>query len=248
MADQAALRAQQSQATSYNIPFPSAQGSGAASSQMQPVQQIFPGQVIDLQQGTEFQNGPGYSGSAANTELMLNATLKAAAVRWRMPPWMLTGDIDANFAGALVMDSPLVKNIESDQDYHKRKYTELVRKAVAIGIEQGTLPERTLEMCDISCECPPVAARDPEKETKISETLVKNKVMSRRTWAVREDLDFETEIENIKEEAELLPATLGEEPPEITGDINRPIPDKSKLDESTSPSAQYQREAKRPNG
>ena len=176
---------------------------------LQNVQQVTPGAVLDIQQGLEFQQGP--QGNATNADMALSYTLKCAAVKWRIPHEVLTGET-GSFAGMLVKEAPLTKRVEWDQHRHKMWYRDVYRKAMEIGVEQGVLPEEVLEKVDVGIECPAVAARDPKNETDINKTLVDNKVMSRRSWASRENLDFEQEQEQIKaeEEAGLAPPVVEE--------------------------------------
>ena len=207
-------------------------GTGAA---QQPAHKVEPGEVVYTGKDLEFQPPP--IGNGQNLELALHNTLRAAAVKWRVPSWVLTGEVTANFASALVAESPLTKRCEHDQFVHIKRYTEVCRRILDIAARQGILPEDTLDQVEVCAEGQPIAARDPKQETEICAILRQNKLLSKRTWSAREDLDYDEEQTNIKQEPpdEALPA------PQAPGETGP----ESGESQSTTPGALYQRSTMR---
>lgn len=192
------------------------------------VQRVLPGEVIDISKGMEFQNGP--VGNADNAQKMLDSSLRAAAVKWRLPAWALTGDVSVNFAAALVAESPLVKRAEWDQFRHVKEYCAVCERLLEIGAMQGILPQDVLEKVEVTAEGAPVAARNLLQETQINAILRQHKLLSKRTWSARENLDHDAEQDEIREEPE-----------------DTPLPDGQAVRaNSGTPGAEYQRSVDRP--
>lgn len=184
-----------------------------------------PGEVIDIPESMEMRPGP--VGNADNAQKMLDSSLKAAAVKWNIAPWILTGDVSANFASALVSESPMTKQMEYDQFVHKQEYVAILTRVLEVGVQQGILPQDTLEHCEITAEGAPIAARNLLQETQINSILSQNKLLSKRTWSAREDLDHDAEQDQIREEGEQ---------PTVTNPLKTPSP---------TPGAAYEREVNR---
>lgn len=180
--------------------------------------------VVDMPPQVQFKEGP--KGDAGAGQAWLESTLKAAAVKWRFPAWMLTGDVSVNFAAALVAESPLTKRGEYDQFLHIQDYTGVCRRLLEIGVAQGVLPQDTLEKVEVTAEGSPIAARNQLQETQINEILNRNRLLSRRTWAARENLDYDQQQDEIREEGP------------VAGTESAPT-------QSPTPGAEYQREVRR---
>jgi hypothetical protein len=200
----------------------------------QPVQQIVPGAVIDTN-GAKFINGPGMSGSSLNADTTISYTLRAAAVKWRLPASVMTGDVNANFAGLLVGESPHVKAREVDQFWHKKKYQEVMHRALEIGVKMGDLPQDTCERVEVGVECPSITVRDKKADVEIFGQLYDRKLISSRTFCAKFDVELDKEMELIQEEKEMYPELHVE-----------PVDPAGVKDESQTPGAAYQRAAPRP--
>jgi hypothetical protein len=218
----------------YNVTNPGGNGQG----NIENVTMVQPGEVHDIPKGLEFQNGP--TGNAENCQLMLDSTLRAAAVKMRVPAWVFTADVQANFAAALVQESPLVKRCEWDQFSTIKKFVEVCHYALRIGAEQGILPQDVLEQVQVEAEGVPIAARNLQQETEICAVLRQNKLLSKRTWSARENLDYDVERANILDE-ENDPEMQALEP------TNEGTPEGEENGApSGTPGAEYQRDVNRP--
>lgn len=185
-----AIMALQSASTDFNVPIPT----GLGTSRQQPVQQVVPGAVIDVPQGLEHKPHPSVSGSAENAKGILMAGYQAISAYFQVPTWMVSGEGgDVNFAQGLVQESPFVRNCERNQKFYTNAYRQIVWRAVAIGAEQGILPQDVLERVDLEVIAKPVTVRDPQKETERNKVLSEAGILSDATWATREDLDIEHE-------------------------------------------------------
>ncbi len=185
-------------------------GNGQGVPNTMPVTQITPGTVESLPQGMAYKDGP--KGDAEPVETLVKASLRACAARWNIPINLLDGEVDAAFAAALVEEGPLTKRVQVDQQTAKRRYASVMKRAILYGVRWELLPANTLDLVDIQVEAPPIIPRDPEGETDRNEVLVRNRVMSRSTWAKRENLDFESEQELLAAEDEegITQAVVGE--------------------------------------
>jgi hypothetical protein len=230
MANQASITALQGSETDELLPRWGVSGTTGSGLAMEQAHKVMPGEVVRTEQDREFVNGP--IGNAQNMDITLQASLKAAAVKLRVPSWVLTGDVTANFASALVAESPLTKRCEQDQFVHIKRYTEVCTCILDIAARQGILPEDTLEQIEVCAEGQPIAARDPKQETEICAILRANKLLSKRTWSAREDLDYDEEQSNIQAEPpdEALPAPQAPGEGAGTGES-----------QSTTPGAAYSR-------
>lgn len=233
MSNASTVQALQAANQDYTLPKYSPATTGASPTES--VTQVQPGEIWDIPEGLEMQPGP--VGNAQNLDLALQATLKAAAIKLRVPAWMLTGDVQANFAAALVAESPLTKRCEQDQFAHIKRYIGVAHKVLDIACRQGLLPEDTLDQVEVCAEGQPIAARDLKQETEICQVLYQNGLLSKRTWAAREDLDYDEEQANIANE----PAPQGA--PNTSQDAPN-----GEYTDSASPAAQYSRLAPRPEG
>ena len=228
LANQAAVLNLQAANTDYQLPKYNLPNLSQGGSPLENVTTVQPGEVHDVPEGLEMQDPP--EGNALNMKIALDSTLRCAAVKWRCPAWVLTGDVEANFAGALVGESPFTKMLEWTQFLKIKEYTLVCERALEYGARAGFLPPNVLDLVCVQAEGQPVAARDLQQETEINETLVQNGIMSRRTWAAREGLDYDEEQRNIEEEGVLLLA-------DPSADIHNRTPEESPRESPTSRTA-----------
>lgn len=199
MANQPTIQSLQATNTDYQVPKYEIPTTAFTSQPLEQVTNVMPGEVHDVPQDMEFVNPP--IGNGQNFELTLHATLKAAAVKWRVPSWVLTADsADANFAAALVAESPMVKARQWDQKCALKQFQRVWHQILHCAELQGILPEDTCEKVEVCAEPLPIATRNAKEETDRNQVLFDKGILSMRTWAAREDLDFDEEQENKKEE------------------------------------------------
>lgn len=179
-----------------------AAGSGGVP-KTQSVNHYPPGTTLKIPAGQEYLPGPLGAERNAGFELIAQYALRAIGVRWNMPEYMISGDAsNANYASALVAESPFVKAREADQQFYKRHFLSLIWKVLRIHCESGRFeryglgPEQYDDLMDlirVECECPTVASRDPKVAVDSDKVLVDGGIMSKQTWAARNNLDYEQE-------------------------------------------------------
>ena len=165
------------------------------------VVQYRPGTVVDLSAGLEYKPGPMGSDRANDFMVVAQYVQRMQAVRWSMPEYMFTGDAsNANYSSTLVAESPFVKSCEAEQRFYARHFVSLLWKALHIRWEMGAFDqfgltweelEKTIE---IKAECPAVATRDELANVQRQEILIRLGLLSRKTAASQNGLDYEAEL------------------------------------------------------
>jgi hypothetical protein len=186
--------------------------------------QLKAGQRLDVGKGQVYKGSPLASGEAANAYVtILQAGLRSIGSRWCMPEYMISGDAsNANYASTMVAESPFVRNCEVEQAFYKRKFLRIIWAAVKIAADAGRIEgyrfEQVKRLVEIQVECPPVAARKAKEETERNKLLKEAGVLSDKTFAGREGLDYEQEQANIATQPKPEPMLL----PGITQPETRP--------------------------
>ena len=166
------------------------------------VVQYRPGTVVDLSAGLEYKPGPMGSDRANDFMVVAQYVQRMQAVRWSMPEYMFTGDAsNANYSSTLVAESPFVKSCEAEQRFYSRHFVSLIWKALQIRWELGAFDQFGLaweeleQTIEIKAECPAVATRDALANVQRQEILIRLGILSRKTAASQNGLDFESEVE-----------------------------------------------------
>lgn len=157
-----------------------------------PTERVVPGSVHDMPES--MQVAPPPIGDASNATTLLAGAYQALSVYFQVPQWMVSGDTgNTNFAASLTAESPLVKDVESEQQFYSKENISLFKKVLTIAETQGRLPEGTVKKIAIYAECPSPAVRDAQKETDQNKVLSDAGLLSDETWSEREGLDYEAE-------------------------------------------------------
>jgi hypothetical protein len=169
---------------------------------LQDVNRYPPGTVLKPSAGLVYKPGPMGSERNPNFVLVAQYVLRSIAVRWNMPEYLISSDAsNANYASALVAESPFVKAREADQQFYKRHFGSLVWKAVRLAWELGRFARfgmawETLEsLIEIKIDAPVVATRDALKMAETQEVQMKLGILSPRTAAAQAGLDYDAERE-----------------------------------------------------
>jgi len=193
-ANQSTIQSLQANNTTFYIPEPAANGVSAT---LQPVQKIEPGSVQDIPVGLEYQPPPAF-----NTESglkVLQFALQALAQYWSLPSWMLTGESSsASYASSINEESPFSRMCETEQSFYAHEYKAIMRKVLRIAVQQEILPPETMGLVDIQVVTPSVLTRQKKEQTERHIMLADKGIMSERTFAQLEDLDYEHEKSNIE--------------------------------------------------
>lgn len=154
-----------------------------------------PGQIPTMDKNLEMKPGP--VGNTENARVALTLAYQALSVYFAVPEWMISGTSDANFASSLTQESPLIRSAQSEQKCLKNAYGSVVEMALKIAEEQDFLEAGSCDKLMLNIEAPPLVVREPAKETDRNKVLHDDGILSKKTWSVREELERETELENI---------------------------------------------------
>lgn len=176
------------------------------------------GTVITVGQGKKYSAGP----LGANSSGKEQATLVADAVgryigsRWQMPEFMFNNNAaTANYASTFVAESPFVKGTQRRQYRYAIHFIRIIWRVLEIAIAGGRIPG-VLTLSDLKQRVsikytpPTVESRDRSSETNRNKTLHDSGILSPKSWAEREDLNYDEEIDrgaisSAERMAELMP-------------------------------------------
>ena len=125
--------------------------------------------------------------------------LLAVAAGVGFPEMILTADYsNANYASSLTAQNPFVREIEDWQDFFEEPYQDVFGRVIRTKKEFGKIPDKESEGCDVIW--PPMILADIEKNNKAREIQHRNKIISKKTWQMKEELDPATEEQNMTDE------------------------------------------------
>lgn len=168
------------------------------------------GTILNIPAGMQYLAGPMGSNNAPNYNLVIQAALRAVGVRWAMPEAIISGDAsNANYASALVAEGPFAKRVESlqQQEAHTHRLVawHVLRSACLWGrFERFGITSwgQFRRLVDVTVNSSQVATRDRNQETQRRQTLNGAGILSKRTWAAQEDLDYDDEQANRKKDSD----------------------------------------------
>jgi len=147
--------------------------------------------------------------------------LVAVAAGVGLPEMFLTADFsNSNFSSSMIAQNPFVREIEDWQDFYEYAlYKEAYARVIYNKMMYGSLPKPEkskknagkesmadyIDRGELDCivEYPPLITADIKKNNEAREIQFRNKTLSRKTWMQKENLDFETEVKNMKKESEM---------------------------------------------
>jgi len=113
---------------------------------------------------------------------------------------LIAGNSNANYSSSITAQNPFVREVEDWQDvfefYYKSTFERVVKAKMEFGDKR--IPEKETTECTI--EWPPLILADIEKNNKARETQHRNKIISKKTWQLKEGLDPEQEEKNMTDE------------------------------------------------
>lgn len=167
---------------------------------LQNVGQYGPGTILRPSAGLAYRPGPLGAERNPNFVLAAQYVLRSIAVRWNMPEYLISSDAsNANYASALVAESPFVKAREADQQFYKRHFGSLLWKVLRLAWELGRFARfgiawETFEtLIEIKIDAPSVATRDALKLAQTQEVQMRLGLLSPRTAAAQAGLDYDAE-------------------------------------------------------
>jgi len=160
-----------------------------------------PGTIIDVARGQEYKPGPMGSQRAPNFIQIVEALLRSVAVRWSMPEHMVTGSAENNnYASILEAGAPFTKACEAAQQFYVSWFSRIVWKVLWFAWRAGRFGRIAWrdfsKAIEVQVEPPEVAVRDGVQETNRRSVLFDKGVLSAKTWAGQEGLDYEQEQTN----------------------------------------------------
>ena len=171
------------------------------------------GTILDADQNIDYE----FPSSKVRPDAFIpvrDAILRSVASRLVMPEFMLTSDAsNANYSSTMVAEGPAVKQFSRLQFDMIEDDREVIKLALDVAVEQGKLSQEAREAVEVDVEPPRLATRDRAVETDADMKLVVNKVMSKHTAAIRQELDPDKEKELIEEETEASDPFAGLENP-----------------------------------
>jgi hypothetical protein len=158
---------------------------------------------VHVPQGQKYAGSPlGTAGVGEAMVVIEQAVLRAVACNWSMPEYMISGDAsNNNYASILEAGTPFTLFVESIQADIADEDRELLWKVLRIAYDAGRLKgfgswEETKAALEINIEAPQVTKGTKPEETNRRKTLRDEGVLSVRTWAAQEGLDYEQETAN----------------------------------------------------
>lgn len=174
------------------------------------------GTILHAPQGRRYDLGAlGQSQGPVYIEV-LQAALRAIACRWSMPEYMISADAsNNNFASILESGSPFRKAVEAAQFFYKSRFKRLFWKALLFAFNAGRFNRFGLtwsefqRVVEIQIEAPIAEVQNRTEETNRRAILKSNGLLSLKTWAGQESLDFEQEQANGAKPDEVVGAFAG---------------------------------------
>jgi hypothetical protein len=177
-----------------------------------------PGSILDAPKGTEY-TFPADGVNAASYVDVLQAELRAIASALLITENMLTANAAdmAAYTAALVAESNVIKNFLRLQRKFMRAFghgsycestygrkSGLMWRVLRNAVAAGRVPQDVLRLCEIQAEAPSIVVREKDKEVARDQILHTSGVLSKKTWALQQGLDYDTEQANLAEEQEQM--------------------------------------------
>ncbi len=157
-----------------------------------------------LPAGNELVGAPGTE--VQSTISGVNAALLAVGRAYQMPVVLLTGDMAANNTVDFSDETPFGKEIGDEQHWYSRHVRNLLMRVVECACDEGYLPEDLYrDGTDLLVEAERKPGKDVGANTQRAKTLQDDGIISKRTRATLEGVDYDEEQEQIAKEKALEP-------------------------------------------
>lgn len=164
-------------------------------------QHFRPGTIPHIR-GASYKDGPGGTNRVDGFVAALQACFRYMGTRWQIPEFMISGDAsNANYASALVAESPFVKAREADQLVFSGEFRSLLWKVIRLAYDGGFFSRFNLRFAELQeaiylkIDPPSVATRDRKADVDADKVLVDSGAMSVRTMAANAGLDYDAEVD-----------------------------------------------------
>ena len=150
-----------------------------------------PGTILDASAAIDYQF-PVAAIDASRYVTVLQAELRAIAARLVMPEFMLTSDAsNANYSSTMGAEGPAVRMFQRLQNELAFDDITLFQRAIRIACAARRLPEEAMSQIEIHAIAPNLAVRDRLRETQADKILFDADVLSKREFALRNNLQEE---------------------------------------------------------
>jgi len=201
------IEALQAAKADYTVSRPSPQGARTAY-----VRRFDPGTILDVPRGMNYHAAPLGSAQGPNFIGIQQAVLRAIGTRWCMPEYMISGDAsNANYSSTLVAEAPFVRHAQAEQRFYKSRFSRVMWKVLRVAGEAGRFDRHGVDFASlkhlvrVQIEPPDVVPRNRVRETELRKMLHEAGLLSKRTWASQEGLDWHQEQENCAAECDGVP-------------------------------------------
>lgn len=164
-------------------------------------QHFRPGTIPHIR-GASYKDGPGGTNRVDGFVAALQACFRYMGTRWQIPEFMISGDAsNANYASALVAESPFVKAREADQLTFTGDFRSLMWKVIRLAYDGGFFDRFRLSFWELQeaiylkIDPPSVATRDRLKDIQADSILVDKGAMAVSTMAANAGLDHKAEVD-----------------------------------------------------
>ncbi len=166
------------------------------------IYQFSPGSIIDTNDQAIYEM-PGQNIDTDKIVCSLQADLRVPAAALGLAEYMTSADCSTtSFANGMVAEGPVVKTFESIQQDLIDDDLRVLKRAIRLAIRVGILPGDTLRMVKIEVQPPSLVGRNRIQDAQANQIENEKKVISRRTWALRDQLDPDEERAQIEKEDE----------------------------------------------
>ena len=189
--------------------------------------------IIDTSDATEYQFPSGTVPVDGNVAA-IQAELRACAAALAMPEYMLSGDAsNANFSSTMVAEGPAVKTFEEMQADLIEADIEIMERQLVVAATAGLImgcsgdedaDDYILDQVKVEAEPPIIKSENRLQETQADQILFQGGIMSKETFAARNDLVWSEEEDKIEVENEnAMGYAPGMAPPQL-GPDGKPLP------------------------
>jgi hypothetical protein len=196
------------------------------------VQRIDPGSWLDVPHGQQYRESPLATQGVGQAFVTIEqGILRTIGRNWCMPEYMISADSGSTaYASLLVAESPFVKYCEATQHAESLRHRRILWRVLWFAWQAGLFGSvnwqdlrRSLR---IQVQPPEITNRRTLEETSRREVLHDQGVLSTKTWAGKEGLDYQQEQEaGARRRTSLVPDT----PMRSLGDLPRQGGQKSPL-------------------
>lgn len=160
------------------------------------LEKINAGRVIDTTSRIKWEF-PSVGVGMDKLVIALQADLRGAAARLVMPEYMFTSDAsNGTYASLMASDGPSYRMLARAQKRHAAFFVLIATDVVTVAQAAGRIPANTLDRYRVVAVPPDIANHDPKVDAEANQIKYNAGVLSARTWATRDGLDYDRERQN----------------------------------------------------